>query len=53
MPREKLVVGLEPVKFFMGNPGLDVEPSIQEVNKSVTYEGGANDVPFCCRTARI
>ena len=53
MPREKLVVGLKLVKFFMGNPGLDVEPSTQEVNKSVMYEGEANDVPFCCRTARI
>ena len=53
MPREKLVVGLKPVKFFIGNPRLDVEPSTQEVNKSVMYEGEANDVSFCCRTARI
>lgn len=37
MPSEKMVVGLKPVNFFAGNPGLDVAPSTQEVNKSVLY----------------
>ena len=40
MPSEKMVVGLKPVNFFAGNPGLDVRPSTQEVNKSVLYTEG-------------
>ena len=40
MPSEKMTVGLKPVNFFMGNPGLDVAPSMQEMNQSVLcYEG--------------
>lgn len=35
MPSEKMVVGLKPVNFFTGNPGLDVTVSTQERNKSV------------------
>lgn len=42
MPAEKMSVGLKPVNFFTGNPGLDVAPSSQEVNKSVLVEG------HCC-----
>lgn len=37
MPCEKMIVGLKPVNFFSGNPGIDVAPSTQEVNKSVQY----------------
>jgi primary-amine oxidase len=37
MPSEKMTVGLKPVNFFSGNPGLDVAPSTQEANKSVLY----------------
>ena len=37
MPSEKMIVGLKPVNFFTGNPGLDVTPSAQEKNKSVLY----------------
>lgn len=35
MPCEKMVVGLKPVNFFSGNPGIDVAVSTQEKNKSV------------------
>lgn len=37
MPSEKMTVGLKPVNFFEGNPGIDVAPSTQETNKSVLY----------------
>lgn len=37
MPSEKMTVGLKPVNFFEGNPGIDVAPSTQEMNKSVLY----------------
>ncbi|KAK7182341.1 hypothetical protein DPSP01_002357 [Paraphaeosphaeria sporulosa] len=46
MPNEKMVVGLKPVNFFSGNPGLDVAPSTQETNKSVLYTGGDSG-PSC------
>ncbi|KAJ3499515.1 hypothetical protein NLG97_g268 [Lecanicillium saksenae] len=48
MPSEKLTVGLKPVNFFSGNPGLDVAPSTQESNKSVLYveKGERGD---CCK----
>jgi len=49
MPSEKLTVGLKPVNFFMGNPGLDVAPSTQETNKSVLY-AGENEAAACCDT---
>ncbi|KAM3483453.1 hypothetical protein MY8738_003138 [Beauveria namnaoensis] len=39
MPSEKLMVGLKPVNFFSGNPGLDVAPSTQDKNKSILYVG--------------
>jgi primary-amine oxidase len=35
MPCESMRVGLKPVNFFGGNPGLDVAVSTQEKNKSV------------------
>ncbi|KAJ5166806.1 Copper amine oxidase 1 [Penicillium canariense] len=35
MPSEKMIVGLKPVNFFTGNPGLDVAVSTQEQNQSV------------------
>ncbi|OAA43693.1 Copper amine oxidase [Metarhizium rileyi] len=38
MPSEKMVVGLKPINFFTGNPGLDVAVSTQEVNQSVLYD---------------
>lgn len=37
MPNEKMMVGLKPVNFFTGNPGLDVAVSTQDKNKSVLY----------------
>lgn len=40
MPSEKMVVGLKPVNFFSGNPGLDVAVSTQERNCSVLVEDG-------------
>ena len=48
MPCEKMVVGLKPVNFFDKNPGLDVAPSTQEVNKSVLYDGDAANAQDCC-----
>jgi primary-amine oxidase len=43
MPSEKMVVGLKPVNFFAGNPGLDVAVSTQEKNQStlVCHRGEA------------
>ncbi|KAF2724418.1 hypothetical protein K431DRAFT_262216 [Polychaeton citri CBS 116435] len=35
MPCEKMTVGLKPVNFFNGNPGIDVAVSTQHVNQSV------------------
>ncbi|CAN9441950.1 unnamed protein product [Alternaria alternata] len=48
MPCEKMIVGLKPVNFFDKNPGLDVAPSTQEVNKSVLYDGDAANAQNCC-----
>ncbi|KAJ5577482.1 uncharacterized protein N7459_006446 [Penicillium hispanicum] len=45
MPSEKMVVGLKPVNFFTGNPGLDVAVSTQEENRSVMME----DTEECCK----
>ena len=39
MPCEKMTVGLKPVNFFGGNPGIDVAVSRQEVNRSVLFTG--------------
>jgi primary-amine oxidase len=50
MPSEKLMVGLKPVNFFSGNPGLDVAPSTQEQNKSVLYTGKDAEGSACCAT---
>jgi primary-amine oxidase len=50
MPSEKLMVGLKPVNFFSGNPGLDVAPSTQEQNKSVLYAGEDAEGLTCCAT---
>lgn len=47
MPCEKMVVGLKPVNFFERNPGLDVAPSTQEVNKSVLYDGAESNSQGC------
>ncbi|KAJ4289022.1 hypothetical protein N0V90_011364 [Kalmusia sp. IMI 367209] len=47
MPSEKMMVGLKPVNFFLGNPGLDVAPSTQEKNKSVLYTE-KDTGPNCC-----
>ncbi|KAF3042757.1 hypothetical protein E8E12_009994 [Didymella heteroderae] len=52
MPCEKMVVGLKPLNFFDRNPGLDVAPSTQEVNKSVLYNGIASDDQGCCHVLR-
>ncbi|CAG8243633.1 unnamed protein product [Penicillium salamii] len=51
MPSEKMVVGLKPVNFFTGNPGLDVALSTQEKNRSVLVGGGddVNSKSSCCR----
>lgn len=38
MPSEKMTVGLKPVNFFDGNPGIDVAVSTQELNKSVLFD---------------
>ncbi|KAF1925892.1 uncharacterized protein M421DRAFT_423177 [Didymella exigua CBS 183.55] len=51
MPCEKMTVGLKPVNFFTGNPGLDVAPSTQEVNESVLYDGDASNTQKCCQVA--
>lgn len=51
MPSEKMVVGLKPVNFFSGNPGLDVAVSTQDKNKSVLFneeEDKAENV--CCHS---
>lgn len=51
MPSEKMVVGLKPVNFFMGNPGIDVAESTQEKNRSrlVSREDGVVAPNTCCR----
>lgn len=49
MPSEKMTVGLKPVNFFSGNPGLDVAPSTQERNRSVLYEEGTGMGGDCCK----
>lgn len=51
MPMDRMVVGLKPVNFFKGNPGLDVPPSTQERNRSVLVEGDTllSSSDACCR----
>ncbi|TQV95845.1 amine oxidase [Cordyceps javanica] len=51
MPSEKLMVGLKPVNFFSGNPGLDVAPSTQDKNKSVMYTEGVSNGGCCLSQA--
>ncbi|KAK0640020.1 Copper amine oxidase 1 [Lasiodiplodia hormozganensis] len=50
MPCEKMVVGLKPLNFFLGNPGLDVAISTQDANQStlVTEETGG-----CCVKTKL
>lgn len=49
MPIEKMMVGLKPVNFFTGNPGLDVAVSTQEKNQSVLYtEDSEQKTDTCC-----
>ncbi|KAF9641078.1 Copper amine oxidase [Lasiodiplodia theobromae] len=50
MPCEKMVVGLKPLNFFLGNPGLDVAISTQDANQStlVTEEGSG-----CCVKTKL
>ncbi|KAF4541619.1 Copper amine oxidase [Lasiodiplodia theobromae] len=50
MPCEKMVVGLKPLNFFLGNPGLDVAISTQDANQStlVTDEGSG-----CCVKTKL
>jgi primary-amine oxidase len=50
MPCEKMTVGLKPMNFFDGNPGIDVAPSRQEVNRSVLYAGeqAVGEGEGCC-----
>lgn len=50
MPVEKAMVGLKPVNFFSGNPGLDVAVSSQEHNKSVLYDEQAKADGVCCHS---
>ena len=50
MPCEKMSVGLKPLNFFTGNPGLDVALSTQEANRSVLVEGqAASTASACCK----
>ncbi|KAL3432221.1 copper amine oxidase [Aspergillus tetrazonus] len=51
MPMDRMVVGLKPVNFFSGNPGLDVRVSTQERNRSVLVEGDTvvSTSDACCR----
>jgi len=51
MPSEKMVVGLKPINFFTGNPGLDVAVSTQEKNQSTLVDDAADAVsPASCLT---
>lgn len=50
MPNEKMMVGLKPVNFFTGNPGLDVAPSTQDKNRSVLYTGEGEKLGPCCQS---
>lgn len=49
MPSEKMIVGLKPVNFFTGNPGLDVPVSTQDRNKSVLVKDGNGSGSACCK----
>jgi primary-amine oxidase len=53
MPNDKLVVGLKPVNFFAGNPGLDVPMSTQDRNKSVLYNKAAETRQGPCCPSRL
>ncbi|QSS63854.1 amine oxidase [Histoplasma capsulatum] len=55
MPSEKLIVGLKPVNFFSGNPGLDVAPSAQEKNnsKSVLYTRDDSKATASCHNSNL
>ncbi|KAI9172789.1 Copper amine oxidase [Paramyrothecium foliicola] len=47
MPSDKLTVGLKPVNFFTRNPGLDVQMSTQDKNRSVLYERSLEETRPC------
>ena len=51
MPAEKMVVGLKPVNFFTGNPGLDVAESTQQRNKSVLVQEDKHSASGCGQTS--
>ena len=48
MPCEKMTVGLKPVNFFRGNPGMDVAVSSQEMNLSREVNGAVNGIANGC-----
>lgn len=52
MPSEKMTVGLKPVNFFEGNPGLDVAISTQQRNKSMLV-GSATPGPSPCCSSKL
>ena len=43
MPAEKMAVVLKPVNFFLQNPGIDVAPSDQRLNRSVLVPGAREE----------
>ncbi|KAF9891684.1 hypothetical protein FE257_003696 [Aspergillus nanangensis] len=49
MPSDKMTVGLKPVNFFTGNPGIDVPVSTQEKNQSVLVQDKGKSGPGCCK----
>lgn len=53
MPNEKMMVGLKPINFFNGNPGLDVAVSTQEKNKSVLYVDESQESTGTCCGSRL
>jgi primary-amine oxidase len=53
MPSEKMVVGLKPVNFFTGNPGLDVAVSTQERNRSVLVENQPKEPSASCCMSKL
>jgi primary-amine oxidase len=47
MPSEKMMVGLVPSNFFLGNPALDVAVSTQENNRSTLVTDTCGSDPKC------
>jgi primary-amine oxidase len=52
MPCEKITVGLKPVNFFGGNPGVDVAPARGEESRSVIFGGGGGG-EGCCEERKV